>query len=241
MNQRALLAIVPARGGSKGLPGKNARTLGDWPLLRWTVEAVRASGVTPDAFILSTDDDALATIGRASGLDVPFSRPAALANDTATALSVVEHALDWFEKERATSFDAVMWLQPTSPFREPSAITQAIELIRRDDVDAVLGTKLLHRSPSVLYYADDAQRLTPLASDLPQQTRRQDIRDLHTPNGALYVTKVSALRRTGSLYPPGTIAIPMNQIASLDIDDALDWALAEAVAIQGLSWRHKNC
>ncbi len=238
MTHEDLLAIVPARGGSKGLPGKNARVLGGVPLLGWTAEAIRASGVTPAATILSTDDDELAAIGRDVGLEVPFMRPPALAGDAATALAVVDHALDYFARERGVEFRAVAWLQPTSPFRPPAALVEAVAAIARDDVPAVIGVKDLHRSPSVLYFADAARRLTPLAEGDPQE-RRQDVRPLLTPNGALYVTRVDTVRTARTLFPPGTLAIEMDQIASIDIDDATDWAIAEAVVAAGLTWRSR--
>lgn len=234
-----LLAIVPARGGSKGLPRKNARTLGDLPLLGWTAEAVRASGVTPAALVLSTDDDELAAIGRAVGLDVPYLRPPDLASDTASALAVVEHALDWFAREQQREFHAVAWLQPTSPFRPPSALAEAMQLIKRADVPAVIGVKDLHRSPSVLYHSDVERRLTPLSDESPQD-RRQDVRPLLTPNGALYVIKTETIRRDKTLFPAHAIGIAMDQIASVDIDDATDWALAEAIVAAGLTWRSQK-
>ena len=231
-----LLAIVPARGGSKGLPRKNARTLGDLPLLAWTVESVRASGIEPAAFILSTDDDELATIGRAIGLDVPFMRPAELANDSASALAVVEHAIDWFARERQREFGAVAWFQPTSPFRTPGVLTEAVQLIERENVPAVIGVKDLHRSPSVLFHPDANRALTPLSGDEPQR-RRQDVRPLLTPNGALYLVKTDVIKREKTLFPPGAIGVVMDQIASLDIDDETDWSIAEAMIAAGLTWR----
>lgn len=231
MREAHLLALVPARGASKGLPRKNARSLGDRPLLGWTAEAVRTSGIQPDALILSTDDDELANIGRSVGLEVPFMRPPELANDTATALGVVEHALQWFARERQMRFHAIAWLQPTSPFRPPSALAEAMRLLA--DAPAVIGVKDLHRSPTLLYHADHERRLTPL-SDAPQQQRRQDVPALLTPNGALYVTKTETIERSRSLYPPGSIGIVMDQIASLDIDDERDWALACAIVAAGL-------
>lgn len=235
-----VLALVPARGGSKGLPGKNARTLGDLSLLAWTVEAVRASGVELGALVLTTDSPELAEVGRAAGLEVPFMRPDELASDTADALSVVDHALAWFARERDREFDAVAWLQPTSPFRRPSALAEALRLLDQADVPGVVGVKDLHRSPSVLYRADDTNRLTPLSAAEPQQTRRQDIRSVLTPNGALYVTKVATIREARTLLPSGAIGIVMDQIESIDIDDATDWALAEAVVTAGLDWRSRR-
>lgn len=228
-----LLALVPARGGSQGLPRKNARTLGSRPLLGWTADAIRASGVTATA-VLSTDDEELAEIGRSVGLEVPFMRPAELANATASALAVVEHALEWFAA-RGQEFDLVAYLQPTSPFRPATALSDAIERLRDSSVPGVIGVMKIDRSPSVLFYADEIGRLSPLSQTQPVQTRRQDVRALLTPNGALYVTRTSVIRAERTLFPAGTVGMPMNQIASLDIDDATDWALAEAIVAAGLA------
>jgi N-acylneuraminate cytidylyltransferase/CMP-N,N'-diacetyllegionaminic acid synthase len=230
MTRAELLTLVPARGGSKGLPGKNARTLGDRPLLGWTAEFVRASGV-PARLVLSTDDPQLADLGKSVGLEVPFLRPAELATDEATSLAVVEHALDWFA-ERGIELSVVALLQPTSPFRPAGVLAEAMQLIAAG-APAVVGVKDLHRATSSLYRANADRTLTRLGGG-DGGTRRQDARPLLTPNGALYVTTTAALRSARTFVPDGTIGIVMDQIASIDIDDATDWALAEAVVAAGL-------
>jgi N-acylneuraminate cytidylyltransferase/CMP-N,N'-diacetyllegionaminic acid synthase len=232
-----LLVLVPARGGSKGLPRKNARRLGDLSLLGWTVEAVRAAGLS-GALWLSTDDQEIAEIGRAAGLDVPFLRPAELATDAASAVAVALHALDHYAAIRGQAPNTLMLLQPTSPFRRPESLRDAVGLLASDHtLDAVLGVKPIYRTLATLYHEDDAQRIHPVASEASALTRRQDVRPLLTACGALYLVRCAALRRENTFVPARTRALPMDQLASIDIDDPLDWAIATAVAAAGISWR----
>lgn len=236
MDPREVLVVIPARGGSKGLPGKNIKPLGGLPLLGWTAEALRRSTLSEARCLLSTDDPAIAAAGRACGLEVPFLRPATLAGDTATSRDVVLHALDWLIAEHGERPEYVLLLQPTSPFRPPSAIDAAWAMLRGEPAPAaVVGVKPVRRSLASLFLADAHGRLKPLANDDSGGLRRQDAPGLLTPNGALYLLCSQTLREGGSFFPPATAALPMDAIASLDIDDATDWAMAEA--LQGLSWR----
>lgn len=238
MNPRDVLVVIPARGGSKGLPGKNIKPLGGLPLLGWTAEALRQSVLHEARCVLSTDDEAIAETGRACGLEVPFLRPANLANDAASSLDVVLHALDWLVTEHQETPTFVLLLQPTSPFRPPTVIDRAWEMLQADtSLDAVIGTKAIQRSLNSLFLPDDndSNRIRPVNTDGDTSTRRQDTPGLVTPNGALYLMRSQALRERHSFFPPATAALPMDAIASLDIDDATDWAMAEA--LQGLSWR----
>lgn len=234
MDPREVLVVIPARGGSKGLPGKNIKPLGGLPLLGWTAEALRQSSLREARCLLSTDDAAIAETGRACGLAAPFLRPAALAGDTASSVDVVLHALDWLAEAHGEHPPWVLLLQPTSPFRPPAAIDQVREILRGDPVlDAVIGVKALQRSPGSLFLPDARGRLHPLGDD--GISRRQDSPGLLTPNGAFYLVRSSVLRAGGNFFPPAIASLPMDAIASLDIDDATDWAMAEA--LQGLSWR----
>jgi CMP-N,N'-diacetyllegionaminic acid synthase len=228
-----LLILVPARGGSKGLPGKNTRLLGGQPLLAWTARAIAASGVAARA-VLSTEDPAIAEVGRAHGLEAPFLRPAALATDTAGSFEVVEHALDWLEREAAFRPSAVMLLQPTCPFRRPERIAQALDLLARPGTEGVIGTTAIDRSPSVMYREDDQGVLEPLAA-WDDRIRRQDVRPLLTPNGTLYLSTRASLIRHRRLFPPRLRALPTDAVEAIDIDTPEDWALAEAVVAAGLA------
>ncbi|NOX75388.1 MAG: acylneuraminate cytidylyltransferase family protein [Gammaproteobacteria bacterium] len=235
MTPRDVLVVIPARGGSKGLPGKNIKPLGGLPLLGWTAKALQHSDLRAARNLLSTDDATIAETGRACKLEVPFLRPAALSDDTAFSRDVVLHALDWLANEHDETPTFVLLLQPTSPFRPPAAINHAWEMLRNDStLDAVVGIKTIHRSPGTLFLPDARGRIRPLGTD-DTITRRQDSPGLVTPNGALYLIRSDALREGGSFFPPATAALPMNAIGSLDIDDTTDWAMAEA--LQGLSWR----
>ncbi len=228
-----LLILVPARGGSKGLPGKNTRPLGGLPLLAWTARAIAASGVAARA-VLSTDDPGIAEVGRAHGLEAPFLRPAALATDTAGSFEVVEHAVDWLAREAGYQPSAVMLLQPTCPFRRPERLRQAIELLGRPDTEGVVGVRRIDRSLSVMYREDEGGALEPLAP-WDDRIRRQDVRPLLTPSGTLYLVTTEALVRHRRLFPPRLRPLPTDAVEAVDIDTAEDWALAEAVVAAGLA------
>ena len=228
-----LLILVPARGGSKGLPGKNTRPLGGLPLLAWTARAIAASGVAARA-VLSTDDPGIAEVGRAHGLEAPFLRPAALATDTAGSFEVVEHAVDWLAREAGYQPSAVMLLQPTCPFRRPERLRQAIELLGRPDTEGVVGVRRIDRSLSVMYREDEGGALEPLAP-WDDRIRRQDVRPLLTPSGTLYLVTTEALLRHRRLFPPRLRPLPTDAVEAVDIDTAEDWALAEAVVAAGLA------
>jgi CMP-N,N'-diacetyllegionaminic acid synthase len=232
-----VLIVIPARGGSKGLPRKNTRTLGDIPLLGWTAEAVKRTGLDKAVCLLSTDDPEIADIGRSVGLDVPFLRPAEFATDTATAESVALHALDWLASARGHEVSSVMWLQPTSPFRSPDSIRQAVAMLADSSTTGVLGVKPIYRSLKTLFYLDDNMELTPLDEQSELIARRQDVKTFYTPNGALYLVRSRVLRDDRSFFPVGCRGIVMDQVASLDIDDSVDWEIAEAVAAARLTWR----
>lgn len=237
MAGKGILIVVPARGGSKGLPRKNARKLGDLPLLGWTAHTIRAAGLDEALCLLSTDDPEIAEIGRSVGLEAPFMRPAELATDEASAESVALHALDWLAAERRVHPSTVMLLQPTSPFRPPVCLREAVAIMSDNDVPGVLGVKPVQRSPRTLFYADEKMQLTAIDSDTKLISRRQDVRPIFTPNGALYLIPTQELRSSRSFFPPNCRAIVMDQITSLDIDDPLGWAIAEAIASAGLTWR----
>ncbi|MBI5041511.1 MAG: acylneuraminate cytidylyltransferase family protein, partial [Gammaproteobacteria bacterium] len=175
MDAGTLLIVIPARGGSKGLPRKNARTLGDLPLLGWTAEAVRHSGLDAHC-LLSTDDAEIAAIGASVGLEAPFLRPEELATDQAGAAGVALHALDWLESTRGIRADALMWLQPTSPFRSPALLAQAVQHLRDNAgldarLDAVVGVKSIYRTLGTLFMADTDGRLAPVQRQAEEITR----------------------------------------------------------------------
>ncbi|MEQ1637549.1 MAG: acylneuraminate cytidylyltransferase family protein [Methylococcales bacterium] len=219
--------IVPARSGSKGIPDKNIKLLGGKPLIAWTAESIKNAQLSNSLAILSTDSDRYAEIGRAMGLQVPFLRPQAFAGDSASALAVVEHALQWFEQAYHYLPKQVMLLQPTSPFRSFDMLNQADEMIQSGEADGVIGCKEIHRDLTTLFNLN-AGYLRPLCTENATQTRRQDIAPLLTPNGALYLCKTAVLLEKKSFYAERTLPLVMDAMMSLDIDSLNDWAMAEA-------------
>jgi CMP-N,N'-diacetyllegionaminic acid synthase len=216
-----LLVVVPVRGGSKRLPGKHARPLAGRTLLEHAHDALQAAAIDAPV-LLSTDDAAIAEQGRALGWCAPFERPAALAADATPTLPVLMHALDWFRVERDGDPDAVLLLQVTSPLRGGAVLREGVALLaERAEVDAVVGVRRLGFGPNqVLHKAADGF-LAPLED-------ASEPAPLYVPNGALYLIRCAALRRHATLYPPATLALEMDSLASLDIDTAADWRLAEA-------------
>jgi N-acylneuraminate cytidylyltransferase/CMP-N,N'-diacetyllegionaminic acid synthase len=231
-----LLIVVPARGGSKGLPGKNLISIGGRPLLSWTRHAISAAGLRDATALVSTDDDTIATVARQVGFDVPFMRSIALATDEASPVEVALDALDWVERERGLHPSELLWLQPTSPFRPPAAITRALQTYQDHDVNAVVGVTEIHRSLATLFYADDEMVLRSLGDAENRETRRQAVRTIYTPNGALYLVSTESFRAFRTFLPSRTAGMPMSQIESMDLDDPIDRSMMEAVASAGLAW-----
>lgn len=222
-----LLVIIPARGGSKRLPGKNLKPLAGKSLLVHTAEAIAASGLKAPV-LLTTDDDAIAAEGERLGWEVPFRRPPALASDTASTTEAVLHALDWYVITYGSDPDAVMVLQPTSPFRGGGCLRVAVDaLSERRDIESVVAMKELGLPPARLYWADSKGVAWQLAD-------KDGRRPLYVPTGALYLTRSEALRREGSLYAGKILPLVMDEARSVDIDTLDDWRMAEALLAAGL-------
>lgn len=225
--------IIPARSGSRGVVNKNIKSLGGKPLLEWTIEAIAAARLENSLAILSTDSAHYAEIGKNLGIHVPFLRPDECAGDSASALQVIEHALVWFQSEYGYLPEQTMWLQPTSPFRTATIIQQAVLILAERHVEAVIGCKEIYRDLTTLFQHRNGF-LTPLDSNRPSQTSRQQSKPLLTPNGAMYLCKTAYLLQQKSFYPPHTVPLLMGAIQSLDIDTEEDWTMAEAFIKQGL-------
>ncbi len=228
-----LLIVVPARSGSKGLPDKNVRLLADKPLLSWTAAAVTQAQLPNSLALLSTDSESYAQIGRSCGLAAPFLRPADYASDQASSIQLLEHALGWFNQQYGYMPRFTMLLQPTSPFRSPEIIRQAVDLVQQGHADAVIGCKEIFRDLTTLFRCDQGF-LRALDAAKPTQSSRQQSGALLTPNGAMYLCNTDYLLQHQSFYPPRTAPLTMTAVQSLDIDTAEDWAIAEAFIDKGL-------
>ena len=229
-----VLGLVPARGGSKGVPRKNIRLLAGRPLLEYTARAAIESEVL-DRVVLSTDSEEIAGIGRRVGLDVPFMRPAALAEDDTPMIAVVRHAIDALD-ERGWRADIVVLLQPTSPLRRPEHVRAAVRLLRDTNADAVVTVVEMprHLSPDYVMRIEDG-RLKPFLSEGAAITRRQDARPAYWRDGTVYVCWRRTIERFNSLYGDDCRPLLIDAADALSIDSAADWDAADRVLKERLS------
>jgi CMP-N-acetylneuraminic acid synthetase len=227
-----VLGLVPARAGSKDVPGKNTRLLAGRPLLEYTARAARESGVL-HRVVLSTDSEEIAECGRRVGLDVPFMRPAALAQDDTPMQPVVEHALDELRRQ-GWEPEIIVLLQPTSPLRTPAHIRAAVERLHRTAADSVVSVVAVpqHLSPDYVMRVEDG-RLRPFLPQSVRVTRRQDARPAYVRDGTVYAFRTASLRRFGSIYGDDCRPLVLDAGESLSIDTAADWAAAERALAGG--------
>lgn len=227
-----ILGIITARGGSKGIPGKNLKPLAGRALLAYTVDAARDSGAL-DRVILSTEDAAIADAVRTLGCEVPFMRPEELSRDETPHLPVIQHAAQWMREHAAYQADAVMILQPTSPLRSADDITAAARLLESSGADSVVSVTAVsaHAHPMRMLRIDERGNAVLFATGEPVRrriNRRQDLPDAWVMNGAIYACRTSLLfDAQPSLYGDRVAAYAMPPERSVSIDDVDDWAAAE--------------
>jgi CMP-N,N'-diacetyllegionaminic acid synthase len=221
-----VLGLIPARGGSKSIPRKNLVDLGGVPLIQWTIQAALGSNL--ERVVVSTDDDEIAEISQSLGAEVPFKRPAELSSDQTLSIDVVLHALDVLEED----FDAVMMLQPTSPFRTSIDIESAIKII--EDASSVISVVPVEGThPARMKFVEDGVLIDPPFAETIENMPRQELRPMYIRNGAIYLTRVSDLRhRTfkGAL----SRALIMPKERSINIDTGFDLALARVALSNGM-------
>lgn len=229
IREQHVLAVITARGGSKGIVHKNIKPVGGKPLIGWTVEAALSSRLV-DKVILSTDDDTIASIAQGYGCEVPFRRPANLATDEAASMDVLIHALD----SVPGNYEWVVLLQPTSPLRTASDIDGALELCSAANADFCVSVSKFEK-PLSWIFALDGDRL---ARHLGQgvATRRQDAELFYYLNGAVYVGRAKALREQRNFIGEHTRAYVMPADRSVDIDDEADLQMADTMLRQ----KHAN-
>lgn len=223
---KKVLAIIPARGGSKGIPRKNIVDLAGKPLLAWTIEEAKKSAYI-DKLILSSDDDEIMAVAREYGCDVPFSRPAELAGDLTPGIAPVLHAIECFP-----GYDYVVLLQPTSPLRLVEDIDGAIQLCCKKKAACCVSVTQPQASPYWMYTMEGEGRLRPLLHTSPVFARRQDLPEVYMLNGAVYVAQCFWLLKAKNFLTEETIAYPMPQARSLDIDCREDLYLAARLLVK---------
>jgi N-acylneuraminate cytidylyltransferase len=222
-----ILALIPARSGSKRLPGKNIRILGEKPLVVWSIDVAKGIPEICD-ILVSTDDTKIAEIGEAAEALVPWLRPFNLATDVASSVDVALHALDWYEAEMGT-VDGLMLLQPTSPFRTQESVRRGIEIYKKNGLQPVLGVSLTAAHPMwALKIVDD--HLMPILADHGLGSRSQDLQEVFTVNGSFYLTSPASLRSQRSFWGDGASPLIIESPEeALDIDTNLDFMLAECI------------
>ncbi|WP_272010088.1 acylneuraminate cytidylyltransferase family protein [Roseovarius sp. ZX-A-9] len=223
------IAFITARAGSVGLPGKNIRPLGGRPLIAWTVQAALASGCFRRV-VVSTDGADIAAAAQEAGAEVPFMRPAELAQSNTPSVDVLRHAI-----EATGNPEVFALLQPTSPFRSAQHIRRAAELFEKGSADALVSVS--PSKPLSWHFGMSSDGMLRPAQDRTMDTRRQDGVGYFTPNGAIYICRTEAFVERGTLFQPETLGLELGVLDSLDIDELEDFQLAEAIVAQGLrSW-----
>jgi CMP-N,N'-diacetyllegionaminic acid synthase len=213
-------ALIPARGGSKGIPRKNIKLIAGKPLIVWTIEAALRSSLL-EAVVVSTDDPEIAEVARRAGAQVPFMRPAELAQDQTPGLDPVLHALD-----QLAEYDSVLLLQPTSPLRTTENIDACLTLAMQRHAPSVVSVSEPDTHPYWIYRLTESQTLERIVDAAPV-ARRQDLPVVMALNGAMYFADANWLRRNRSLVGAETLGYVMARERSIDLDTPLDWKLAE--------------
>jgi len=226
----AILGLITARGGSKGVPGKNIRPIGGRPLIEWTIESAFGAGELSHV-VVSTDDGEIAAVAREAGASVPFVRPPALAEDDSSHVDVVEHALTWFMSEMGPDLSYVVLLQPTSPFRTAEDIDAAVRLAGETEANAVVSVCEASEHP---YLCREQAEDGTLHDFIPcgiAYRRRQALPRVYHPNGAIYCIRPEVLVTRRTFFPAGTYPYVMPQERSLQIDTMWDLRVAELVML----------
>lgn len=223
-----ILALIPARGGSKRLPGKNIKTLGGMPLIAWSIKTAIESECCVDVLV-STDDPAIADISKSYGAAVPWLRPSELASDTATSVDVAIHALDAYEAEQGP-VDGLLLLQPTSPFRSVLSIRQALAIFRESGgLRPVVSITHAQSHPAWCFRLTE-DRMTPFLGWEALDGRSQDLEPAWALNGSIYVISPSQLRDQRTFLTRNVRPYAMHDFAeAIDVDTPADFALCEAL------------
>lgn len=230
IQDKSILAIIPARGGSKGLPGKNIKPLCGKPLIAWSIEAGKGSKYI-DEVMVTTDSEEIAKVAREFGASVPFLRPAKLASDTATSMEVIKHVIDFYRDEFHRRFDYIVLLEPTSPLREKEDVDKAIELLlANSQASAVVGiSKTESQNPAFLIKKDEHGFLVGYEDRKMKILRRQDIGDVYFFEGSVYVSQTDTLLEEKTFYHEHTLGYEFPKWKSLEIDDIDDFFMVEAL------------
>jgi len=226
---KTFLAIIPARGGSKGLPRKNIKELNGKPLIEWSIKTGLKSKYL-DEVVVSTDDQEIADIAQQHGAKIPFLRPVYLANDTATSFDAIKHTIDFYKNTLNKEFDYIVLLEPTSPLRTIDDIDKAIEQLLESDASSIVGIcKTEDQNPAFLVNKNAQGFIQGYENKDMKVLRRQDIQDVYFFEGTIYISATKTLLNTKTFYHKNTIGYEVPKYKSLEIDDMDDFIMVEAM------------
>lgn len=218
-----ILYLIPARSGSKGLPGKNTKILGDKPLISYSIDFALQNLKKGDELCISTDDENVIDIAIKKGINIPFKRPLELATDTSTTYDVLIHALNHYVK-LGKRFDALLLLQPTSPFRTENDLKSMLSLYD-NNLDMVVSVKIAKENPYFTLFEENNGYI--VKSKNKNFDRRQDCPEIYAFNGSIYLININSLMNSKINEFTKIRKFVMPEERSIDIDSLADWALAE--------------
>jgi len=225
INGRKIFALIPARGGSKGVHGKNMRVINGKTLISYTIDASQKSKYIDDIWV-SSDDSKILEYSESSGINT-LKRPDKYSDDKATANQVIAHFLS--QNNNIGSNDYIIYLQPTSPLRTNKDIDHAIDLISRKDCDSVISVMVMDKSPYKTFILDNDGKLRSLFDEVKTNSSRQDLPITYIPNGAIYLFEVSDFIENDAIPSNGSDPYFMDKINSIDVDSEADISIVEDV------------
>lgn len=232
-----ILGIIPARGGSKGIPQKNLQKILGKPMIQYSIDAAKKSKI--NKIIVSTDDKKIAKFAESQGVEIPFLRPKKLATDSAKTLDVIKHALNFLDQIQNYQPEIVIILQPTSPLRTSKIIDRSINLLKHNKTTSVISVSKIKTHPNSSF-SYDGKCLKPFRKDFTKFDRRQQNIPLYFPTGALYTTFYKTIKNYDSIYGPNIKPIITEQNESIDIDSIYDLFVSEMTMKYWMKFKHKN-
>ena len=238
INEKSVLAIIPARGGSKGLPGKNIKELCGKPLIVWTIEQALNSKYI-DNVVVSTDSEKIANIAKKAGANVPFLRPAELAADNSPTSDAILHVLEQLSM-KGEFYDYIALLEPTSPLRKPNDIDHAIKLIiQNTDADCLVSVGEVHMEhPIIVKKISEKSFVVPYISNIAKIHQRQQADKAYFPYGVVYISKVSFFKENQTFYSDNTIPFVIERWQNYEIDDEIDFIIIEKIMAMKMEVTH---
>jgi len=228
---KGVLFIIPARGGSKGIPGKNIKILGNKPLIQYSI-AIAREFVSDEMICVSTDDEGIKSVCESLGLTVPFLRPKELSTDTAGTYDVLLHAVNFY-LQKGIEVNTVVLLQPTSPFRKKEHLAEAFSNWN-EDTEMIVGVKKTKANPYYVLMEENEKGYLEISKKAQNIERRQSVPPVYEINGALYIISANKLLKEKSLRDFIKVKkFEMDEVSSVDIDEPLDWAFAETIINKG--------